>query len=68
MGTRMAISGVTPRDRRSPFGRTSRAFTSLELDREAGGVAAALDRLDRALDRSPLYERDRQKLAAREPR
>jgi DNA-binding MarR family transcriptional regulator len=31
--------------------------TSLELDQEAGGVVAALDRLDEALNRTSLYER-----------
>jgi DNA-binding MarR family transcriptional regulator len=38
--------------------------TSVELDEEAGQVIAALDRLDRALDRRSLYERVRYRLAA----
>jgi hypothetical protein len=42
--------------------------TSLELDKEAGGVIAALDRLDRSLERLPLYDRVKQKLGARKPR
>jgi MarR family transcriptional regulator, organic hydroperoxide resistance regulator len=41
--------------------------TSLELDHEAGRVIAALDRLDRALLRQPLYDRVKEKLAARKP-
>jgi DNA-binding MarR family transcriptional regulator len=41
---------------------------SLELDKEAGGVVAALDRLDGAMERQPLYDRVKQKLAARKPR
>ena len=36
--------------------------TSVELDEEAGHVVAALDRLDAALSRQPLYERVRAKL------
>jgi MarR family transcriptional regulator, organic hydroperoxide resistance regulator len=42
--------------------------TSLELDQEADHVIAALDRLDRALERLSLYDRVRQKLASRKPR
>jgi MarR family transcriptional regulator, organic hydroperoxide resistance regulator len=42
--------------------------TSLELDAEADHVIAALDRLDRALERLSLYDRVRQKLASRKPR
>jgi DNA-binding MarR family transcriptional regulator len=42
-------------------------MTSLELDKEADHVIDALDRLDRALERLSLYERVRQKLAARKP-
>ena len=42
--------------------------TSLELDSEADHVIAALDRLDRALERLSLYDRVRQKLASRRPR
>jgi DNA-binding MarR family transcriptional regulator len=42
--------------------------TSLELDAEADHVIAALDRLDRALERLSLYDRVRQKLASRRPR
>jgi DNA-binding MarR family transcriptional regulator len=42
--------------------------TSLELDAEADHVIAALDRLDRALERQSLYDRVRQKLASRKPR
>jgi DNA-binding MarR family transcriptional regulator len=42
--------------------------TSLELDQEADNVIAALDRLDRALERLSLYDRVRQKLASRKPR
>ena len=38
--------------------------TSVELDEEAGHVVAALDRLDAALRRQPLYERVREKLEA----
>jgi DNA-binding MarR family transcriptional regulator len=41
--------------------------TSLELDQEADHVIAALDRLDRALERLSLYDRVRQKLASRKP-
>ena len=41
---------------------------SLELDAEADHVIAALDRLDRALERLSLYDRVRQKLASRRPR
>jgi MarR family transcriptional regulator, organic hydroperoxide resistance regulator len=42
--------------------------TSLELDKEAGRVIAALDRLDRALEQQSLYDRVKQKLAADKPR
>jgi MarR family transcriptional regulator, organic hydroperoxide resistance regulator len=42
--------------------------TSLELDKEAGRVIAALDRLDRALEQQSLYDRVKQKLAAGKPR
>jgi MarR family transcriptional regulator, organic hydroperoxide resistance regulator len=42
--------------------------TSLELDQEADHVIAALDRLDRALERLSLYDRVRQKLAPRKAR
>jgi DNA-binding MarR family transcriptional regulator len=42
--------------------------TSMDLDKEAGGVVAALDRLDRALERSPLYDRVKQKLSTRKVR
>ena len=40
---------------------------SVELDREAGHVVAALDRLDEALARKSLYERVHQKFAATVP-
>jgi DNA-binding MarR family transcriptional regulator len=42
--------------------------TSLELDAEADHVIAALDRLDRALERKSLYERVRQRLPSRKAR
>jgi DNA-binding MarR family transcriptional regulator len=42
--------------------------TSRELDAEADHVIAALDRLDRALERLSLYDRVRQKFASRKPR
>ena len=35
------------------------ARVAVELDREAGGVVAVLDRLERALDRRALYDRVR---------
>jgi MarR family transcriptional regulator, organic hydroperoxide resistance regulator len=37
-----------------------------DLDAEAGGVVAALDRLERALDRASVIERARTSVAARE--
>jgi DNA-binding MarR family transcriptional regulator len=64
---RLSVSGKQLVRRLKPLWRTLNA-TSLELDKEAGGVVAALDRLDRALERSPLYDRVTQKLAARKPR
>jgi DNA-binding MarR family transcriptional regulator len=42
--------------------------TSRELDAEAAHVIAALDRLDRALERLSRYDRVRQKFASRKPR
>jgi MarR family transcriptional regulator, organic hydroperoxide resistance regulator len=77
-------SDVDPQDGRSRLLRLSRSgkelvrrlqplwkilnATSLELDAEADHVIAALDRLDRALERQSLYDRMRQKLASRKPR
>jgi MarR family transcriptional regulator, organic hydroperoxide resistance regulator len=64
---RLSASGKQLVRRLKPLWRILNA-TSLELDKEADGVVAALDRLDRALERLPLYDRVRQKLASRKPR
>ena len=61
---RLSASGKQLVRRLKPLWRILNA-TSLELDKEANGVVAALDRLDRALERSPLYDRVKHKLAAR---
>ena len=63
---RLSLSGKQLVRRLKPLWRILNA-TSLELDKEAGGVIAALDRLDRALQRLSLYDRLKQKLAARKP-
>jgi DNA-binding MarR family transcriptional regulator len=61
---RLSASGKQLVRRLKPLWRILNT-TSLELDKEAGGVIAALDRLDRALQRLSLYDRVKQKLAAR---
>jgi DNA-binding MarR family transcriptional regulator len=50
---RLSAAGKQLVRRLKPLWRILNA-TSLELDKEAGGVVAALDRLDRALERLPL--------------
>jgi DNA-binding MarR family transcriptional regulator len=64
---RLSTSGRRLVHRLKPLWRVLNS-ASLELDLEAGGVIAALDRLDRALEQRPLYERVRQKLPGRKPR
>lgn len=64
---RLSASGKELVRRLQPLWKTLNA-TSLELDAEADHVIAALDRLDRALERLSLYDRVRQKLASRKPR
>ena len=64
---RLSSSGKELVRRLQPLWKILNA-TSLELDAEADHVIAALDRLDRALERLSLYDRVRQKLAARKPR
>ena len=64
---RLSASGKELVRRLQPLWKILNA-TSLELDAEADHVIAALDRLDRALERLPLYDRVRQKLALRKPR
>ena len=64
---RLSASGKQLVRRLKPLWRILNA-TSLELDKEADGVVAALDRLDHALERLPLYDRVRQKIASRKPR
>jgi MarR family transcriptional regulator, organic hydroperoxide resistance regulator len=61
---RLSLSGKQLVRRLKPLWRILNS-TSLELDKEAGGVIAALDRLDRALEQQPLYDRVKQKLASR---
>jgi DNA-binding MarR family transcriptional regulator len=63
---RLSVNGRQLVRRLKPLWRILNT-TSLELDKEAGGVIAALDRLDRALERLALYDRVKQKLAARKP-
>jgi DNA-binding MarR family transcriptional regulator len=63
---RLSVSGRQLVRRLKPLWRILNTM-SLELDKESGGVIAALDRLDRALERQPLYDRVKQKLAARKP-
>jgi DNA-binding MarR family transcriptional regulator len=58
---RLSISGKQLVRRLQPVWKALNA-TSLELDREAGQVINALDRLDRALARLSLYDRAQQKL------
>jgi DNA-binding MarR family transcriptional regulator len=48
-------------ERMAPVWETLEAVSE-ELDAEAGGLAEALDRLDQALDREPLYARARRRL------
>ena len=64
---RLSASGKELVRRLQPLWKILNA-TSLELDAEADHVIAALDRLDRALERLSLYDRVRQKLASRRPR
>jgi MarR family transcriptional regulator, organic hydroperoxide resistance regulator len=64
---RLSASGKELVRRLQPLWKILNA-TSLELDTEADHVIAALDRLDRALERLSLYDRVRQKLAPRKPR
>jgi DNA-binding MarR family transcriptional regulator len=64
---RLSASGKELVRRLQPLWKILNA-TSLELDSEADHVIAALDRLDRALERLSLYDRVRQKLASRRPR
>jgi MarR family transcriptional regulator, organic hydroperoxide resistance regulator len=64
---RLSTSGKELVRRLQPLWKILNA-TSLELDAEADHVIAALDRLDRALQRVSLYDRVRQKLGARKPR
>jgi MarR family transcriptional regulator, organic hydroperoxide resistance regulator len=64
---RLSVSGKQLVRRLKPLWRILNT-ASLELDHEAGRVIAALDRLDSALERMPLYDRVKQKLAARKPR
>jgi len=64
---RLSASGKELVRRLQPLWKILNA-TSLELDTEADHVIAALDRLDRALERKSLYERVRQKLLPRKPR
>ena len=64
---RLSASGKELVRRLQPLWKILNA-TSLELDAEADHVIAALDRLDRALERLSLYDRVRQKLASRKPR
>ena len=61
---RLSVSGKQLVRRLKPLWRILNV-TSLELDREAGRVIAALDRLDHALERRPLYDRVKEKLAAK---
>jgi DNA-binding MarR family transcriptional regulator len=58
---RLSVSGKQLVRRLQPLWKILNT-TSLELDREAGQVINALDRLDRALARLSLYDRVRQKL------
>ena len=58
---RLSVSGKQLVRRLQPLWTILNA-TSLELDKEAGQVINALDRLDRALARLSLYDRVRQKL------
>jgi DNA-binding MarR family transcriptional regulator len=64
---RLSVSGKQLVRRLSPLWRILNA-TSLELDKEAGHLMEALDRLDRALERLSLYDRVKLKLASRKPR
>jgi DNA-binding MarR family transcriptional regulator len=64
---RLSVNGAQLVRRLKPLWRVLNA-TALELDKEAGHVIDALDRLDRALERQPLYDRVQQKLSARKPR
>jgi MarR family transcriptional regulator, organic hydroperoxide resistance regulator len=64
---RLSVDGMQLVRRLKPLWRILNT-ASLELDQEAGRVIAALDRLDRALERLPLYDRVKQKLEARKPR
>src|SRR5580698_9555139 len=64
---RLSASGKDLVRRLQPLWKILNA-TSLELDAEAEHVIAALDRLDRALERMSLYDRVQQKLAAQKPR
>lgn len=64
---RLSTSGKELVRRLQPLWKILNA-TSLELDAEADHVIAALDRLDRALQRLSLYDRVRQKLGSRKPR
>ena len=61
---RLSVGGEQLVRRLRPLWRILNA-TSLELDKEAGHLIEALDRLDRALERLSLYDRVQQKLAAR---
>jgi DNA-binding MarR family transcriptional regulator len=63
---RLSVSGKQLVRRLKPLWRLLNA-TSLELDKEADHVIAALDRLDRALERQSLYDRVKHKLAAAKP-
>src|ERR1700732_2703186 len=58
---RLSVSGKQLVRRLQPLWTILNA-TSLELDKEAGQVINALDRLDRAFARLSLYDRVRQKL------
>jgi DNA-binding MarR family transcriptional regulator len=64
---RLSVNGTQLVRRLKPLWRVLNA-TALELDKEAGHVIEALDRLDRALQRLSLYDRVQQKLGSRKAR